>query len=171
MSPEEAIIEVYGIKIRKIVVHGKTEKYNGADVYIEVENEKFALIQFKLQSNGRYQFKKDQLNNLGKWCNFCVKDKARPLTCPSFIWLIDDSRYYYIHRILKLCKVLKILNGRLSGSIQEFERHGITRSSFKELLAKCWVGAPFSRKPSLQVLRDYVDSTKRLVISFSVGVE
>ncbi len=169
-SPDEATIRIHGIKMKKIIVHHKTERYNGADVYIEVENEKFALIQFKLQNGNRYKFDKTEMKNLGKWCEFCVQDCGRPLLCPTFIWLIDNSGFYDKHRILKLCKVKEILNNRQSAPKQEFERHGITRSSFKELLARCWVGAPFIRKQSIQSLTDYSALTNRVVVAFFVGV-
>jgi len=98
--PEEAVIEIYGVRIRKIIVHHKSEKYNGADVYMNVEDEKFALIQFKLQSGSRYKFDAKQITNLGAWCSYCTQDSNRPCLCPSFIWLIDNSGYYTQHRIL-----------------------------------------------------------------------
>lgn len=165
-SPEEATIEIHGIRIKKRIVHRKTEKYNGADVYFEVENEKFALVQFKLQSGGRYQFDKKQLDNLQIWCDYCIKDKNRPSLCPSFVWLINDLGYYSKHRILKLCRLQRILRSRSSASVEEFDNSGITRSAFKELLAKCWIGAPFKRKPSMQDLLDYSKLTERLVVAF-----
>jgi len=168
-SPEEATIKIHGVKIKKKIVHSKSEEYNGADVYLEVEGQKFALVQFKRQSGRRFEFDKQQLNNLAIWCSYCVRDKDRPLLCPSFIWLIDDSSGYYDkHRILKLCQVQDILRGRNSASLKEFNDFGITRSSFKELLAKCWAGAPFKRKPSAQQLLDYSKVTRRLVVSFAM---
>jgi len=166
--PEEATIEIHGIRIKKIILHRKSERYNGADVYLEVQDEKFALVQFKLESGGRYQFDREQLENLRIWCDYCIKDKTRPCVCPSFVWLIDDTRYYRKHRILKLCQAEKVLGRRGSASVREFENLGITRSSFKELLARCWVGAPFKRKPSIQELLDYSKATKRLVVSFTM---
>jgi len=167
-SPEEATIMIQGVKIRKKIIHSKSEKYNGADVYLEIDDEKFALIQFKKQYNDRYQFIQNQLDNLGKWCDFCVKDDERPSLCPSFIWLIDD-RGYHKHRILKLCQVKQILEGKLSASTRKFEKTGIIRSAFKELLVKCWAGAPFNRKPSFQELEYYVKDTNRLLVDFTIG--
>lgn len=166
--PDEATIEIHGVRIKKEIVHTKSEEYNGADVYLTVEDEKFALVQFKLQSSGRFQFNKLQLSNLGIWCDYCVRDKDRPLLCPSFLWLINDIGYYYKHRILRLCQVQNILRGRGSASVSEFDDHGITRSAFKELLAKCWFGAPFKRKPSLQRLLGYSEVTRRLIVSFAL---
>ncbi len=168
-TPEEAIIEVYGARIRKVIVHHKTEKSNGADVYLEVDGAKFALTQFKLQNGGRYNFDNGQLENLRKWCQYCIPYHGYLWSCPSFVWLIDDSGYYVKHRILRVCKVLEILNGRKSASIREFDRFGITRNSFKELLAKCWVGASFTKKPSQNFLREYSAITNRLVVSFTIG--
>lgn len=167
--PEEATIEIYGVRIKKIVVHGKSEEYNGADLYLEVEGQKFALVQFKLQSGGRFQFDKQQLSKLSKWCEYCIQDQSRPLICPSFVWLIDDSSSYYDkHRILRLCQLQNILGGRSGVSLREFDDYGITRGAFKELLAKCWVGAPFKRKPSVQELLDYSEPLKRLVVAFNI---
>jgi len=165
--PEEATIEIHGVRIKKKIVHGKSEKYNGADVYIEIQNGKFALTQFKLQSGGRYQFDREQLKHLSEWCEFCKKDKQRPLLCPAYVWLIDDSkRYYNKHRIVRLCQLENILEGRGSAKIQEFDSSGITRSAFKELLVKCWAGAPLERRPSIRELESYATKTKRLVVRF-----
>jgi len=168
-EPDEATIEIHGVRIKKKIVHGKSEEYNGADLYLTVEDQKFALVQFKLQSNGRVQFDKQQLDKLKVWCPYCVQDKDRPPLCPAFVWLIDDSLAYHKHRILKLCRLQDILKGRSSGSVEEFDDSGITRGTFKELLAKCWVGAPFSRKLSTQQLVDYTETTKRLVVSFTIS--
>lgn len=167
-EPDEATIEIYGVRIKKKIVHGKLEQYNGADVYLDVEGYKFALVQFKLQNDGRFQFDQKQIDNLSKWCDYCKQDVGRPLLCPSFIWLIDDSYTYYKHRILKLCQVKNVLGTRSTTSLKEFDRHGITRGAFKQLLAKCWVGAPYKRKPSTQELLDYSLLAKRLVVAFSI---
>jgi hypothetical protein len=169
-KPEEAMIEIYGVRIKKTIVHSKSEKYNGADVYIEVEDQKFALVQFKLQNGGRFQFDTQQLSRLSVWCDYCVQDRNRPLPCPSFVWLIDDfSSYHDKHRILKLCQLQNLLAGRNSASVEELGDYGITRSAFKELLVKCWVGAPFQRKPTVQELLDYSQSLRRLVVAFIVS--
>lgn len=167
-EPDEATIEIYGVRIKKKIVHGKSEQNNGADIYLDVEGHKFALVQFKLQNNGRFLFDQTQIGNLSKLCGYCEQEKDRPLLCPSFIWLIDDSYTYYKHRILKLCQVKNILGTRNSASLEEFDGHGITRRAFKELLAKCWVGAPYKRKPSTQELLDYSQLTKRLVVAFNI---
>lgn len=168
-KPDEATIEMHGVRIKKKIVHSKSEEYNGADVYLTVEDEKFALVQFKMQSKGRFQLDKVQLSNLGKWCDYCVQYTDRPLLCPSFVWLINDLGYYNKHRVLRLCQVQCILRGRSSASVREFDDNGITRSAFKELLVKCWVGAPFKRKPSEHELEDYSKATKRIVVAFSIA--
>jgi hypothetical protein len=53
---------VNGVRIKKKVVHRKSEKYNGADLYLEVEGVKFALIQFKVGMS-RFNFDSDELRN------------------------------------------------------------------------------------------------------------
>lgn len=171
-EPDEAAIKIYGLKIKKKIVHRKTEKYNGADVYLEVENEKFALVQFKLKSKTLYRFDANELKNLGTWCSFNNKYMDCPTLCPSFVWLIDNSklgRQFDKHRILRLCKVNEILEGKMSAPIRKFEPYGITRSTFKELLAKCWAGAPYNRKPSIHSLEEYSALAHRLVIAFFIG--
>ena len=169
-EPDVAYIKIYGITIRKKILHRKSEEYNGADLLLGIEDEKFALIQFKKQNHrNRYVFHKKQLDNLGTFCNFCDQNISIPPQCPSFVWLIDDSGYYTIHRIFRLCEIKKILNGRLSASKAEFfMKSGIFRSSFKELFVKCWVGAKYDRKPTIQQFQDYIVETQRLIVDFNI---
>lgn len=168
--PEEAIIDFHGVRIKKTIVHSKSEEYNGADVYLEVEDQKFALVQFKVQHGRRFNFDKKQLQKLGVWCDYCTKDASRPVLCPSFVWLIYTSDYTEKHRIVKLCQLQKILGDRSSASFSEFNYTGITRNAFKELLAKCWVGAPFKRKPSTEELLDYSRTLNRLLVTFALNL-
>lgn len=168
-EPDEATIEIHGVKIKKKIVHRKSEEYNGADVYVEVEGIKFALIQFKLASTNRFHFKESELANLEKWCNLCLSDSTRPISCASFVWLIryhgDD---YEKHRILKVCQLRDILKGRESAKIEEFNNHGITRPTFLELLANCWEGVSFQRKPSSEDLLGYAEALNRLLVAFAI---
>jgi hypothetical protein len=168
-EPDEATIEIHGVRIKKKIVHSKSEEYNGADVYLEVEGEKFALVQFKVQHSLRFNFDQNQLDKLSKWCHYCVSVPGRPVLCPSFVWLIHTSDYIDKHRILKLCQLKKILGDRTSASFQEFVHKGITREAFKELLAKCWVGAPFKRKPAAEELFDYSETLNRLLVTFAMS--
>jgi len=169
-EPDEATFKIHGVKIRKKIVHRKSEKYNGADVYIEVEDTKFALVQFKLASSTRFNFDESELKNLEKWCDICLVDSMRPIACPSFVWLIRNyGNGIEKHRILKVCQLRKILKNRSSAKIKEFDFHGITRDTFRELLAVCWEGAPYTRKLSTQDLLRYAESLNRLVVAFTVG--
>lgn len=168
--PEEATIEIHGVRIKKTIAHSKSEEYNGADLYMEVEGQKFALVQFKAQHSSRFNFDKKQLQRLGVWCNYCVQDTSRPILCPSFVWLINTYSFYEKHRILKLCQLQRILGDRSSASFNEFNHTGITRSAFKELLAKCWVGAPLKRKPSTEELLDYSKTLNRLLVTFTMNL-
>lgn len=168
--PEEATIDIHGVRVKKTIVHSKSEEYNGADVYLEVEDQKFALVQFKVQHSRRFNFDKKQLQKLGVWCDYCTKDASRPVLCPSFVWLIHASDDIEKHRILKLCQLQKILGDRSSASFSEFNYTGITRNAFKELLAKCWVGAPFKRKPSTEELLDYSRMLNRLLVTFALNL-
>jgi hypothetical protein len=168
--PEEATIDIYGVRIKKTIVHSKSEEYNGADLYLEVEDQKFALVQFKVQHSRRFDFDRKQLQKLGVWCPYCTKDASRPILCPSFVWLISTYDDTEKHRIVKLCQLGKILGDRSSASFSEFIYTGITRNTFKELLAKCWVGAPFKRKPSTEELLDYSKTLNRLLVTFNMNL-
>lgn len=169
-EPGEATIKIHGVKIRKKIVHRKSEEYNGADLYIEIEGIKFALVQFKLASTNRFRFDENELVNLEKWCKLCQKDPTRPIACSSFVWLIRyHGDEYEKHRILKVCQLRKILGGRKSANIKEFNNRGIIRPTFIELLAKCWEGANFKRKPSSQDLLNYAKTLKKLLVKYTIS--
>jgi hypothetical protein len=169
-EPDEATIEVHGLIVKKKIVHRKTEKYNGADVYLEVEGVKFALVQFKLASVDRFYFDEKEFKNLEKWCNFCSADPSRLRKCPALVWLIRyHGDIYEKHRILRLCELRVILGKRLSVNIEEVVNVGWTRRTFLELLVMCKVGAPFERKPNAEELFGYSESLNRLLVSYSVS--
>ena len=111
--PDEATFRVHGVVIKKKVVHRKSERYNGADLYLEVEGVKFALVQFKV-GKSRYNFDMAELRNLEKFCELCVNDPNRPIACPVFICLIKDNGPDLTprHRILKVCQLRKVLGSR-----------------------------------------------------------
>lgn len=169
-KPDEASFKMHGVVIKKKIVHRKSEKYNGADLYLEVEGVKFALIQCKV-GQSRYTFDNKELRNLERFCELCVNDPNRPISCPVFIWLIKDNGPDLDpkHRILKVCQVRGVLGSRSSARVQEFDNQGITRDNFKELLAKCWEGAPFVRKPSDTQLLNYSETLNRILIEYNIS--
>jgi len=169
-KPDEATFKMHGITIKKKIVHRKSEKYNGADLYLVVEGVKFALLQCKI-GHSRFTFDNDELKNLEKFCELCVNDPNRPITCPVFIWLIKDNGpdLEPKHRIMKVCQLRKILGSRNSANVREFNHEGITRDNFKELLAKCWEGAPFVRKPSDAQLLNYSETLSRLLVEYNIS--
>lgn len=166
-KPDEVTLKVHGLTLRKKIVHMKGEDYHGADVYFEVENEKFALVQFKKQKNDRYEFDQEQLDSLTEWCDLCAQNKDRPPFCPAFFWLVNDRKAK--HRIVRACQLKRILGKRKSARCEELDKKGVTRSTFRELLARCWVGAPSEMKPSEQKLEKYATEAKRLIVSFTVS--
>lgn len=169
-KPDEAYIKIHGVTVRKKILHRKSENNNGADLLLDIEDKKFVLIQFKKQnSRGRFDFKKDQFDDLRKYCRFCNQDNFLPPQCPSFIWLVDDSGYYTTHRLLRLCEIERILSGRMSASTSEFYYDkGIYRSTFKELFIKCWVGAKYEYKPSDKEMIEYSDTHQKYVVNYSI---
>lgn len=170
-KPDEATFRIHGVLIKKKVVHRKSERYNGADLYLVVEGVKFALVQFKVGMS-RYNFDMDELGNLEKFCELCVVDPNRPIACPVFVCLIKDNGPDLTprHRILKVCQLREVLGSRSSAGVQEFYHEGITRDNFKELLATCWEGAPFVRRPSDNSLLDYAEKLNRLLVQYNVSL-
>ena len=163
-DPDEATIIVHGIQVKKKIVHRKSEKYNGADVFFKVEKLKFALVQFKLASVDRFHFDEAELSNLEKFCKFCDGGK-----CPIFVWLIRyHGDEYTKHRILKVCDLRKILKGRKSAHIKEFIDTGMTRNKFLKELVDCEAGAPFDRKPTSAELVKYAGTLNRLIVDYTV---
>ena len=57
--PEEATIEGHGVRMTKTIVHANSEEYNGADIYMEGEGQKFALVQFKIQPSYSFNFERN----------------------------------------------------------------------------------------------------------------
>jgi len=166
-KPDEATFRIYGIPIKKKVLHRKSESSNGADLLLEIENEKFAIIQFKkVTSNNRYQFEIEQLDNLGEFCRWCKDSQFLPPQCPCYVWLIDDSGRFPLYRVYRLCELKKILRGRLSAPKTDFYSSGIKRSTFRELFVKCWAGMQIIKKPSDDILLNYIDGTNHVIFNY-----
>lgn len=171
-KPDEAHIKLFGVIIKKRILHRKSERYNGADLLLQIEDRKFALVQFKrVNSDHRYRFDQGQLDKLSAFCQFCDETIIIPPQCPSYILLIDDTPRYPVYRVYRLCEVRRILNGRGSVHKTEFYQYGVQRRTFKESFVKCWAGAYMNIKPNDEELLDYTDETQRLIVDYHFARE
>ncbi len=132
------ILHQTGMRLRDVV---------GADLLYEIENDKYALIQFKRadQRTKRVKNDIDQFDSfLGNCPEICMYRKNPPRRVPARLnhycgcwYRVDyDSEVSYVHA----CEAAVIYNGRASAHVNGFES-GLSRDTFLDLFASCRIGA------------------------------
>lgn len=139
-EPFEDVVD--GVRITKRILHQRgraLRDIKGADLLYEVQGHKYALIQYKTPDrSGRVHSDEDQLRRLTANC---------PTGCPvqSHYWPYCGS-WYCVRSLgeahyLQACEADAIFGGAASRRHTSF-RVGLTRHTFDELFALCWIGAP-----------------------------
>lgn len=173
--------------LRKVFIHGrKGERTSGADLVVELCNEKIIWIQAKrMNPRGRFDFNRRQLLTLIKFCFKLRKEANRKCpsriphscvntlkSCPVFYELISYDSNLPARRIRRVrsdyfqaCEISYILGGRKSVSSKEVRRQGLSRADFRNLFWKCHIGVPdIAQKRKRAILYNYSMLTNRLVI-------
>jgi len=139
------ILHQTGIRLSDVV---------GADMLYEIENEKFALIQYKRASNDRLKGDRDQLNTLLDNCpDVCIHKRNRPIPqyflplklngyCGCWYSAIINGTKHYVHA----CEAETFYDSQSSIPADKF-LSGLTEESYTGLFASCRVGAFLRQHP------------------------
>lgn len=139
---EPNYISINGIEIavRKLHRRGiRCSDIKGADLIYELEGRKFCLIQYKSPSRRRrVPLDREQLRELINACpNPCPPITNEGLrTCGSWYSVQEKGSSYY----MRACEAREVFGDYASKSIGAFSQ-GISKASFQDMFAKCWIGA------------------------------
>jgi hypothetical protein len=158
--------EINGVKVITRVLHqtGKGLKdIVGADLLYEIENEKYALIQYKRGFNKKVKGDVSQLDQLLKQCPSVCFYKKKP---PSFVpvrmngfcgcyYKVIDNKNYIVHA----CEAKFIFSNQTTVSIDQF-KSGLSEQVFNELFASCRIGALTNVKKSSYYIQESLNQNK-----------
>ena len=168
--------------LRKVFIHGrKGERISGADLVVELCNEKILWIQAKrMNPRGRFDFNRRQLLTLKKFCFRLRKEANRECpslfhscvdtleSCPVFYELIshDANTSTSIQRnYFQACEISYILGGRKSIGGEEVRKQGLSRADFENAFWGCQIGVPdIPQERKRAMLYYYSMLTNRLII-------
>jgi hypothetical protein len=154
-EPIEHVIDGIRITIRILHQTGKgLRDIRGADLLYEIEDEKYALIQYKSprKSDGRVAVDKEQLKELIGTCpGVCFYKKKRPTQtpvrmngyCGCWYTVRSATSSSYMHA----CEAQHIFGERGTAGEREFQT-GLRKDEFERLFAICRIGALTSVKGS-----------------------
>ena len=176
--PLSRTFDVNGRKLEVSLTHRHTmEPVSGVDLVYEISKNKIALIQYKKSHNGRFSFDRKQTSNLRNFCfDQCpakklenkpwFSNRSRIVSlCPCYYCLVfkrhDDKLF------LPACIVESILDSktksRASANEEEFMR-GMSKDSFVELFSKCWLGATYTTKDSVDLMKETLLAENHMVV-------
>ncbi len=177
---EPSTLEFDGVRITRRVLHQtgiRLSDISGADLLYEIENEKFALIQYKKASeSGFVRSDIPQLNTMLNNCpEVCRYRRQRPIPlaylpiktnvfCGCWYCIIIGAERYYVHA----CETETVFLADNSQA-QSYFSDGISRNSFLELFGSCRIGALLKSKTDASLLERYVNMSleaKHIVMHF-----
>lgn len=132
------VVSVYGTQLRIWKLHRAgllASDIKGADLYYEIENEKFVLIQYKTPSaNGRVSKDQTQLEVLRSVCPQRCNPSNR-FVCGSWFALRDREEGSYF----PACEASNVFGSKASRKKSAFV-NGLSKSQFQEDFAACLIG-------------------------------
>lgn len=145
---EKSIIEVNGVRITTQVLHQtgrRLSDISGADLLYEIENEKFALIQYKLECGNTVTIDRVQLEKMLLLCPDACYHKRRepnwsPLKlngfCGFYFAIVINGLPKYLHA----CEIKMLFREKNTIPSTSFV-NGLKEETFDELFASCRIGA------------------------------
>lgn len=153
------------------------ESVFGVDLVYEISDRKIVLLQYKKSNQGRFFIDRKQLKKLRYFCYdrcFAKKYEGKPWflkesrivsLCPSYYYLIIGNKEDEL--VMPACVVESILDSksksRSSAKTDEFLR-GFSREAFDEMFSKCWLGAVFTLKESVDHMTDILLSEDHILV-------
>lgn len=175
--PLSKVYSIDGVELKVTIAHRHSgESVFGVDLVYEIIDKKIVLMQYKKSNQGRFQIDRNQMGKLRYFCyEKCLAKKiqhqpwfpkeSRIISlCPCFYNMIVSPDE---ELIIPACVVESILDsktkGRSSADKSEFIR-GISRETFNEMFAKCWIGAASISNGDVNSMRDVLFSDDHIVI-------
>ena len=156
------IIEINGVSISLTLLHQTGKRLadiRGADLLYEIENEKYAIIQYKKAHNGRVACDTTQLDELLKSCpDVCYYKKKRlnlnvPIRmngfCGCYYRTSNNGTVKYVHA----CEAASLFKNQKTIAIENFAS-GLSKQVFEEMFASCRIGALTKINPSNHYIQE-----------------
>jgi hypothetical protein len=136
-APRTVWIDGHEVKIWKVHRTGlNCSDVKGADLYYELGDRKFALIQYKSPSpKGRVTLDVDQLNVLENACPVACPPTSR-FGCGSWYAIRSTTRNAYF----TACEA-RALFGKYSSRDFDYFVNGLTKEQFQQEFSRCHIGA------------------------------
>jgi hypothetical protein len=153
-------IEGVQIVVRKLHRRGLAARdIMGADLLYEIEGQKFTIIQYKTpDSHGRVGNVPQQLTDLVDNCpEMICGGRVRWPHCGSWHAIRSNSVSLY-HQA---CEARHIFDGAASRNVAAFSS-GLSKDTFDELFALCWIGAPISPSAMAGVVTSTINASRVL---------